>query len=69
MPPAPTPLSNPAVDTGHLLAAHKRSTAGPIIGAAIVILMLAFGAFYFWGAHLNRESQPLPLIQGDASVE
>ena len=36
---------------------------GPIIGAAIIVVLFVFGGLYFWGAHLNaQEKAPLPLI-------
>lgn len=45
-----------------------KTGVGPIVGAAIFVVLLSFGALYFWGAHLNaieRREQPLPLIPGD----
>ena len=45
---------------------------GSIIGAIIIIILLAFGAFYFWGARLNQiDNNPPPLILGNetASVD
>lgn len=45
----------------------KRHTGvGPIVGALLIVILLAFGALYFWGAHLNalEKQQPLPLIPG-----
>lgn len=47
----------------------EKSSAGPIIGAVIVIVILALGALYFWGAQLNQEPEELPLIPGNASNE
>lgn len=37
---------------------------GPVVGAVIIILVLALGALYFWGAQLNKEKETdtLPLI-------
>ena len=46
------------VDTGN----------GPIVGTIIIIVLLIFGALYFWGAQLNREEAPLPFIPGDATT-
>lgn len=45
----------------------KKSSTGPIVGAAIIIVLLLFGALYFWGQTLNAraEQSPLPLIPGD----
>lgn len=43
---------------------RERSTIGPIIGVVIIIVLLGFGALYFWGAYLNKreQSETLPLI-------
>jgi hypothetical protein len=51
-----------------MLPSPHKSTMGPFVGALIVIAVLAFGALYFWGAHLNSqaESQNLPYIPADA---
>lgn len=39
---------------------------GSIIGAIIIIILLAVGAFYFWGARLNEaDNNPPPLILGN----
>lgn len=47
---------------------QKPSSAGPIIGTTIVIVLLALGALYFWGARLNeRVPEELPFIPGDDS--
>ncbi len=42
---------------------------GPWIGALIIVILLAFGALYFWGAYLNKKNtvDPLPFIPGDNS--
>ncbi|RJR12778.1 hypothetical protein C4585_03225 [Candidatus Parcubacteria bacterium] len=55
-----TPPQNPTSP------APEKSSAGPIIGAVIVIVILALGALYFWGAQLNEAPEELPLIPGDA---
>jgi hypothetical protein len=52
-------------------APSQKSSAGPVIGALVVVLLLVLGALYFWGAHLNQKNNPennLPLIPGDTSV-
>ncbi|MBV9159032.1 MAG: hypothetical protein JO019_00335 [Candidatus Kaiserbacteria bacterium] len=55
MPPAPaTPPQKP---TG----------SGPVIGIIVIVIMLIFGALYFWGAQLNKTSEPLPLIPDNAT--
>ena len=49
--------------------APEKSSAGPIVGTIIVIVLLALGALYFWGARLNRETpDELPFIPGDDSA-
>lgn len=46
-----------------------KSSVGPIAGAVIVILLLAAGGLYFYGAKLNREMQnDVPFIPSDESV-
>ena len=50
----------------------ESSGTGALVGALIIVILLAFGAFYFWGATLNKtNSNPPPLILGNetASVE
>ena len=49
--------------------APKGGAAGPTVGIIIIVILLAFGAFYFWGAKLNQQDQqPLPLIPGDTTT-
>jgi len=60
MPPSPAPLNDnvnekPITDSHHLLAPHKKSV-GPLIGIIIILVLLIVGAFYFWGARLNKEA-------------
>ncbi len=52
-----------------MLPAHK-SGSGPIVGIVIIVVLVLFGALYFWGAALNArgETSPLPLIPGDTST-
>lgn len=41
------------------------------MGIIIIVILMMFGALYFWGAYLNAqnaEQQPLPLIPGDVTV-
>ena len=46
----------------------QKNSAGPIIGTIIVIVLLALGALYFWGAQLNQQApDDLPYIPGDES--
>ncbi|HEY4525312.1 MAG TPA: hypothetical protein VJL39_03020 [Candidatus Paceibacterota bacterium] len=46
---------------------EKKSPMGPVVGTAILVVLLLFGALYFWGQTLNAraEQAPLPLILGD----
>lgn len=49
----------------------KRDGAGATVGIIIIVILMMFGALYFWGAYLNAqnaEQQPLPLIPGDVTV-
>ncbi len=50
-----------------LNASEGRS--GPMIGIIIVIIVLALGAFYFWGASVDRASRTGTDIGADASIE
>jgi hypothetical protein len=57
------PQNQPEESTGH-------SGAGSIVGTIIIILLLAVGAFYFWGAKLNKiDDSPPPLILGNETTE
>ncbi|MEN9561434.1 MAG: hypothetical protein RIQ56_707, partial [Candidatus Parcubacteria bacterium] len=41
---------------------------GPVVGVLIILLVLTIGAFYFWGAYLNKkgiDDNPPPFIPGD----
>lgn len=40
-----------------LLPQGKPEPAGPFVGTIIVVLLLAFGALYFWGVHLNKRTR------------
>lgn len=47
-----------------------KSSAGPVVGIIIIIVLLIVGALYFWGAHLNNQSRQneVPYIPGDNST-
>lgn len=52
------------------LPVHKQG-AGPIVGIVIIVVLLAIGALYFWGAHLNTQANRynnLPFIPGDSTT-
>jgi len=70
MPPSsPTPPLQKLTDTGRMLAPHKeKSSFGPTVGIVIILVLLGFGALYFWGASMNREQTPLPFIPDDNST-
>lgn len=58
-----------SVPQGMPLQENQHSGTGSLVGAIIIILLLAFGAFYFWGAKLNTGSNnPPPLILGDEAA-
>jgi len=64
-PPGNIPIGNP----DHLLPEHTASS-GPLVGTGIIVALLIIGAFYFWGAELNRRNttNKLPLISaGDTT--
>lgn len=46
---------------------RTESGNGPIFGALIIILVLVFGAFYFWDEHLKYQARnaPPPYIPSD----
>lgn len=35
----------------------KRTSVGPIIGSAIVVIVLLIGALYIWGQQLNKQER------------
>lgn len=41
-------------NTSQQTRAHTRSI-GPIIGIAIIIVVLIFGGLYYWGAQINKK--------------
>ena len=67
MPPQ-SPIPNENED--RLLPPGHKSGAGGLIGIIIIIVLLIFGALYFWGAHLNNQSEqsPVPYIPADTST-
>ena len=71
MPPRQELAPRPTQDTAHMLVeGTHRSGVGPVVGAIIIIVLLAFGALYFYGEYLNSQNNPqeVPLIQGDISA-
>ncbi len=44
--------------------------SGPIIGAIIIVILLVFGALYFWGQKLNTEPTPTaPLTKSQILID
>lgn len=44
--------------------------AGPIIGMIIIVILLVFGALYFWGQKLNKTPTPdAPLVRSQVSID
>lgn len=44
-------------------APQEKNGAGPLIGAIIIILVLALGGFYFWKNSIEKESANTPIEQ------
>jgi len=63
-------LPRPSLASGEGGSPGQKSSAGPIVGAVIIVVVLILGALYFWGAHLNATNQEnnLPLILGNDSA-
>ena len=66
------PTDLPA-QAGHLLPqGHpdraRKSSAGPVAGTIIIIVLLIIGALYFWGAHVNQQKNLPPYIPADTST-
>lgn len=40
-----------------LLPPGEPEPVGPLVGTVIVVLLLAFGALYFWGVQLNKRTR------------
>lgn len=44
--------------------------SGPIVGAIIIVILLVFGALYFWGQKLNKKPVPdAPLVRSQVSID
>jgi hypothetical protein len=65
MPPQNTTPIDPK---DHLLPPAQKSSAGPVVGIIIILVLLIAGALYFWNTGLNTPDAPLPLIPGDPSA-
>jgi len=60
MPPTPSPTQNtpPVVDPVHMAPPRKKSS-GPVFGIIIILVLLIVGAFYLWGARLNKKNSTI----------
>ena len=64
-----TPQNQPHINAMPREAGHAKNSSGPTIGIVIIVILLIFGALYFWGERLNqKDAQPLPLIPGDSTA-
>ena len=67
MPPQ-SPIPNENED--RLLPRGQKSSAGPVVGIIIIVVVMVIGALYFWsarGGQQGRQDQ-LPLILPDNST-
>lgn len=63
-----TPINqNPAPIAPQPPVAAEKSSLGGLVGAGIVLVLVALGGLYFWGMQLNKGAprDELPLILGD----
>ncbi|MEK7133675.1 MAG: hypothetical protein AAB804_01230 [Patescibacteria group bacterium] len=67
----PPQTQAPFDPTDHLLPPGHRSSTGPTVGIAIILILLIIGALYFWDAGLKRgdRNDNLPLIPADNSAQ
>lgn len=47
----------------------QKTGPGAIVGAIIIIILLALGAFYLWSARGNPADNPPPLILGNETAD
>ena len=60
----------PAADQSGTQNRPREEGAGPVIGAIIIVILLVFGALYFWGQKLNkRPSSDTPLVRNQISID
>ena len=52
-------------------SSYVEQTAGPVVGIVIIIIVLGFGALYFWGSWISsrQKESSLPLINIPAQDE
>ena len=60
----------PPADQTHNQNRPHDEGAGPIIGAIIIVILVVFGALYFWGQKLNRQPSPdAPLVKSTITID
>lgn len=48
----------------------KDDGTGAIVGAIIIVILLVFGALYFWGQKLNKTQSPdAPLVKSTVLID
>ncbi len=57
-----------SADTEHMLPPAHKKPVGPIVGIIVIIILMIFGALYFWGARLNQQQNPPPYIPAENST-
>lgn len=67
----PRPSVAPREEGAEHSRTREKSGVGHWIGIFIIIVLLSFGALYFWGAYLNKKNSvdQLPFIPGDNSTQ
>lgn len=71
MPPTPSLDRSETTPPAPAMPERKKSGMGATVGIVIIVILMLFGALYFWGAHLNAQKaqQQLPLIPPDNSAQ
>ncbi len=62
------PVMNPAQVSGGM-PPKKSGSIGPIVGIAIIIIVLLLGGLYFWGEQLKKEDELEKARQEAAQIE
>jgi hypothetical protein len=54
-----------------MLPPHERSGIGPTVGIIIIVVLVLFGALYFWGAYLNSKNsvEQVPFIPDNSTEQ
>ena len=69
--PAETPSNEEAVPNTLQGNAPQQSSSGPLVGVAIIIIVLIVGGIYFWSTAVDRdkETRQLPTIQSGGETD